>query len=305
MIEVSHVGLNCADYRLFEGLVPRSTYPRVMGREASGTVLMAGKGVSLALGQPVVVNPYISCGNCPNCKRGAQSNCVAVEVLGIHRDGAMCERITVPAENVYPVNGIPLADALVAGFLAVGARAVMRSSAGVGKRALVVGAGPIGLGTALFARLAGQEVVIADKDEKRLRFAWHGLGLASFETSELSVGSESDREGFDVVFDATGDHWGNCTASHHLAPSGTLVMIRTGSERLSVLASAIHRRVPRTVFSAQGGRRDFEHVIQTTLGGSLPVSKLVTHRATLDEAPGSVASWSHDKSHVVKGVILI
>src|SRR5207237_7687089 len=88
--------------------------------------------------------------------------CVSIEVLGVHRDGAMCERILVPAQNLYPANGLSLADAAAVEFLAIGAHAVRRARADPGGRTLVIGAGPIGLGTAIFARIAGLDATLLD-----------------------------------------------------------------------------------------------------------------------------------------------
>ena len=284
LVSVSHVGVCRTDFRLFEGGVPRLAYPRVPGHELSGTVLMAGEDVAISAGQEVVVNPYLACGKCLSCQAAEPAACEAIEVLGVHRDGGLCERILVPACNLYPTNGLALAEAASVEFLAVGAHAVRRSLVSAGKRALVVGAGPIGLGTALLARITGLNVTIADRARDRLDFAARHFGLAVADAADLaaeSANSGSSDDGFDVVFDATGDNSCVRTASNQVAHRGTLVMVSETRKGSSISNLEIHRRRMTLVLSRYAQRCDFEHVLECAQSGALSVSKLNTHKATL------------------------
>ena len=104
-LAVSHVGICGTDYHIFEGKHPFLNYPRIMGHEVSAKVVEAGDGVALSAGETVIVNPYLACGTCIACRNGKANCCVAIQVLGVHRDGAMCEEILVPASNLYPAGG--------------------------------------------------------------------------------------------------------------------------------------------------------------------------------------------------------
>ena len=150
---------------------------------------------------------------------------MAIEVLGVHRDGAMCEQLLVPASNLYPAAGLPLEEAAGVEFLAIGAHAVRRSLAEPASRALVVGAGPIGLGTALFARIAGHDVTVFDLSVERLDFAQRELGLTgltgSADGSVDVVGKATDGEGFDIVFDASGNSRSIGQAFSYVAHGGS------------------------------------------------------------------------------------
>ena len=150
LVAVAHVGICGTDYHIFEGKHPYLAYPRVMGHEVSGTVVAVGVGVAVSPGTEVIVNPYIACGICIACRQGKPNCCVTISVLGVHRDGAMCGHILVPAANLYPTDGLPLRLAAAVEFLAIGAHAVRRSLAGPGRLPLVIGAGPIGLGSSNF-----------------------------------------------------------------------------------------------------------------------------------------------------------
>lgn len=304
VVGVSHVGVCRADFRLIEGSVSRLAYPRVPGHELSGTVLMVGEGVALVVGQEVVVNPYLACGKCLGCQAEGQAACEAVEVLGVHRDGGLCERIAVPASNLYPTNGLPLVEAASVEFLAVGAHAVRRSLVAAGKRALVLGAGPIGLGTALLARIAGLKVMIADRDRARLDFAAGHLGFTVAKATDLPCSSSSD-VGFDVVFDATGDNSCVRTASSKVAHRGTLVVLSEIRKGSSISDMEIHGRRMKFVLSGRAQQCDFEQVVESARNGAIPISKLITHRASLAEAPNYVSHWAQHRSEVIKAVVSV
>ncbi|RYD88999.1 MAG: dehydrogenase, partial [Sphingomonadales bacterium] len=171
-LSISHVGICGTDYHIYEGKHPFLQYPRVMGHEISAHVAEAGAGSPLQKGELVIVNPYIACGTCIACRRGKPNCCTNIRVLGVHTDGAFCDEIVLPEANVYPAGGLTAEQAATVEFLAIGAHAVRRAGpAPSGGRALVIGAGPIGLGTALFARIAGFDVTLADVSDERLAAA--------------------------------------------------------------------------------------------------------------------------------------
>ncbi|TIP03772.1 MAG: zinc-binding alcohol dehydrogenase family protein [Mesorhizobium sp.] len=306
-VAVSHVGICGTDYHIFEGKHPFLAYPRIMGHEVSGTIVEKGEGVDLAVGQPVIINPYLSCGQCIACRHGKPNCCVRIEVLGVHRDGAMCDEILVPAQNLYPTNGLSLGDAAAVEFLAIGAHAVRRSVGTPGQRTLVIGAGPIGLGTAIFARIAGLDVSLLDMSSERLGFAEKELGFAPLDTSKASaddlVRQATGGEGFDLVFDATGNTTSVQSAFAHVAHGGTLVLVSVVKDDITFSDPEFHKREMTLVGSRNALKADFEHVASSIRNGAVPLSKLVTHRTTLAGTPRDLPRWTHEKSGLIKAVI--
>lgn len=307
LVEVSHVGICGTDYHIFEGKHPFLAYPRVMGHEVSGIVAERGAGVDIPVGTPVIINPYLSCGKCIACRNGKPNCCVRIEVLGVHRDGAMCEQVLVPAGNLYPANGLSLADAAAVEFLAIGAHAVRRARAEAGARTLVIGAGPIGLGTAIFARIAGLDVSLLDMSSERLAFAAGELGFATLDGSRKPVpdlvSDATSGEGFDTVFDATGNTQSVQAAFAHVAHGGTLVLVSVVKDDIVFSDPEFHKREMTLIGSRNALRADFDHVAASIRNGAVPIAKLVTHRTTLDDTPRNLARWSHEKSGLIKAVI--
>jgi len=308
-LAVGFVGICGTDYHIFEGKHPFLQYPRIMGHEVSGTVVEVGTGVDLAIGTNVIVNPYLSCGTCIACRKNKPNCCTSIQVLGVHTDGAMCEEILVPAKNLYSAGDLSLEAAATVEFLAIGAHAVRRANMPAGSRALVIGAGPIGLGTALFARIAGHDVTIMDTSRERLtmaqdRFSFESTLLAN-ERSEANVKTLTSGDGFDLVFDATGYGPSMEAAFAYVAHGGTLVFVSVVKDTISFADPEFHKREMMLIGSRNATREDFDHVAESIRHGLVPVEKLITHRTTLARAQTDLAHWASAKSGLIKAVISV
>lgn len=307
LIDVAHVGICGTDYHIFEGKHPFLAYPRVMGHEVSGTVAEINGPAGVSVGQDVIVNPYLSCGKCVACRQGKPNCCVSIQVLGVHRDGAMCEQILVPVANLLPAGGLSLTEAATVEFLAIGAHAVRRSMAIGEARALVIGAGPIGLGTALFARIAKQQVTIMDTSAERLAFASRQLEFLTIDGSNGRILERAlDRTagaGFDIVYDATGNSKSLKAAFSYVAHGGVMVMVSVVQDDVTFSDPEFHKREMMLIGSRNATRADFQHVIAAIREGKIPVDRLVTHRTTLRDSPRDIALWAHQKTGLIKAMI--
>ncbi|MBB1249478.1 zinc-binding alcohol dehydrogenase family protein [Rhizobium sp. G21] len=307
-LKVSHIGICGTDYHIYEGKHPFLAYPRVMGHEISAHVMEAPAGSGLAPGDLVAVNPYIACGRCIACRRGKPNCCMAIEVLGVHRDGAFCEEIVVPSVNAYPAKGLSPEQAATVEFLAIGAHAVRRAgSVEPGARALVVGAGPIGLGTALFARIAGFEVTLMDLSEERLAEANGRFGLASSITVGPSALDQAktitEGEGFEAVFDATGNAASMMAALPFVAHGGVLVYVSVVKDDITFADPEFHKREMSIIGSRNAQKADFDHVIASIRSGAIDTDQLITHRTDFSGAITDLPRWAHQKSGLIKAVI--
>ncbi len=312
-LAVSHVGICGTDYHIYEGKHPFLAYPRVMGHEISATVVEVGKGVDLEPGTAVIVNPYIACGTCIACRKAKPNCCTAISVLGVHSDGAMCEEIVVPAGNLYPAGNLSLEAAATVEFLAIGAHAVRRAAMPAPGsepiRALVIGAGPIGLGTAIFARIAGQEVTLLDTSPERLSMAADRLGFASGilagDGASAAVAEKTGGDGFDVVYDATGYRGSMEKAFAYVAHGSSLVFVSVVKEEISFSDPEFHKREMTLIGSRNATRIDFDHVRDSISKGLVPIDQLITHRTTLDKVAEDLPRWASEKTGLIKAIIRI
>jgi len=309
LVRPRRIGICGTDYHIYEGNQPFLSYPRVMGHELAVEIVTAPAGSGFAPGQICVVNPYIACGECIACRKGKRNCCTRLAVLGVHRDGGMAELLAVPAINLVRADGLNVDECAMVEFLAIGAHAVRRSAVAPGDRALVIGAGPIGLGAGLFATLSGARVTMLDRDRSRLEaardlFPVEHTVLAD-DTLKQQIAAITEGDGFDVVFDATGSRQSIEAGFDHLAHGGSYVLVSIVKGDVTFTDSDFHRRELTLLGSRNATSEDFERVIGAIRDGKAPSAKWITHRTTLARAATDLPVWARERSGLIKAVIAI
>lgn len=307
LLRVRRVGVCGTDLHIFAGRQPFLSYPRVMGHELSGEVAEADADSGLAIGEAVFVMPYLSCGSCVACRQGKTNCCVAIEVLGVHRDGAFAEYLSVPRRFVHRAQGIDLDQAAMIEFLAIGAHAVRRGEVRDRERVLVAGAGPIGLAVMLFARMRGATVVALDSRRDRLAVAVDRLGVSAAvvvgEGDEAELSRLSDGENFDVVFDATGNAAAMERGFRFIAHGGRYVLVSIVQGELRFSDPEFHKREATLLSSRNATDADFAMVLESLRAGRVPTAAFATHRMTLAEVPDRFAGLLDPAQGVIKALV--
>jgi len=307
LLRVKRVGVCGTDLHIFGGTQPYLAYPRVMGHELSGLVEEAPAGSQLAAGDAAFVMPYLSCGTCVACRQGKTNCCVNIQVLGVHRDGAFAEYLSVPQQFVHKVEGVTLDQAAMVEFLAIGAHAVRRGNVRAGQRVLVVGTGPIGMAALIFARLRGADVTALDTRATRVDFCRQQLG-AHFATlagpgDEEALAAHTQGEFFDVVFDATGNAAAMQRGFGFVAHGGSYVLVSVVRDDIRFSDPEFHKRETTLLGSRNATMEDFGTVLAAMRAGQIPDAALNTHRLALADVPGRFASLLEPAQAVVKAII--
>ncbi|WP_432260132.1 Zn-dependent oxidoreductase [Cupriavidus sp. TMH.W2] len=173
-VRVRYAGICGSDLHIFRGHNPFVAYPRVIGHEFVGTIDAVGAGVDASrIGQRVVADPVISCGQCHACRIGRQNVCSRLQVIGVHRDGGFSEYACIPAGNAYVIpDGMPEASASVIEPFAVAANVTHRTGVLAQDVALIYGAGAVGLNLMqVLKRVHGIRAYITDHLDERLALA--------------------------------------------------------------------------------------------------------------------------------------
>jgi len=307
LLRVKRVGVCGTDLHIFTGNQPYLSYPRVMGHELSGLVEEADAASGLLPGDPVYVMPYLSCGHCIACRQGKTNCCTAIQVLGVHRDGAMTEYLSVPAAFVHKADGVSLDQAAMLEFLAIGAHAVRRGDVAAGQRVLVAGAGPIGLAAMLFAALRGAQVVALDTRRDRLDVALAHLGVQAAvsvgEGDEAELARLTNGEFFDVVFDATGNAAAMERGFRFIAHGGRYVMISIVPGQIAFSDPEFHKREATLLSSRNATTEDFATVLEAMRAGRVPDAALATHRMRLADVPADFSRLLDPEQGVIKAIV--
>jgi 2-desacetyl-2-hydroxyethyl bacteriochlorophyllide A dehydrogenase len=309
LVRVRRVGVCGTDMHIFRGVQPYLTYPRVMGHELSGEVVTAPAGSNLSPGDPVYVVPYLSCGECSACRKGRTNCCMSLTVLGVHRDGALAQYVSVPKRFVFSARGISLDEAAMIEFLAIGAHAVRRADVRAAQRVLISGAGPIGIACALFAKLRGGEVTVVDSRPERLALCREKLGvqhaLSLSPDLQATLLSISGGDMFDVVFDATGNPQAMESGFRYIAHGGTYVLVSIVNANITFSDPEFHKREATLMGSRNATAEDFALVLESIRSGKIPTADLKTHRTSLLELPATMPRWLEPQAQVIKAMVEI
>jgi L-iditol 2-dehydrogenase len=211
LVRMKRIGVCGSDIHVFHGKHPLTPYPVVQGHEVSGVVESTGPAVrGLSPGDPVTLQPQVTCGVCHPCRHGNYHICDRLQVMGFQTTGAASELFAVDASKVLRLpKGMSMDHGAMVEPLAVGVHAIERVGGAAGKKVLVLGAGPIGNLVAQAARgLGAAAVMITDTSDYRLDLAGRcGIPLR---VNPLKVDlGEAVRERFgpdkaDLIFECVG-----------------------------------------------------------------------------------------------------
>ncbi|MFT5220300.1 MAG: 2-desacetyl-2-hydroxyethyl bacteriochlorophyllide A dehydrogenase [Planctomycetota bacterium] len=202
LIGIDSVGICGSDMHAYLGHDERRVPPLILGHEAVGTVLEGQRR-----GEKVVLNPLITCGACPECLGGRQNLCAKRDLIGMYRAGAFAEQIAIPERNLIAVpDDMDSASAALTEPGATGLHAVLLAERISARpisegRALVIGAGSVGLLTALILKDKGVgRVELAETNHLRRDMVEQHCDIEIFDP----MSHEVEAAGYDFVFDAVG-----------------------------------------------------------------------------------------------------
>jgi 2-desacetyl-2-hydroxyethyl bacteriochlorophyllide A dehydrogenase len=293
LVRIERVGVCGSDFHAFAGRHPIYTYPRIIGHELSGVVEDAPvNDQGIETGDRCAIEPYLSCGTCRACGQGRNNCCERLQILGIHVDGGMQEYLSVPLELLHKSARLSLDQLALIETLGIGAHAVERSGLKEGEKALVVGAGPIGIAVAQFAAETGADVHIVETSEWRRAFV-ERMGYSSSETA--------DTRDADAVFDATGSAAAMAESLSHVVPCGKLIFVGLTSDPVCINDSLFHRREV-TLFASRNSFGLFPRIIRLIEEGKIDTSCWVTDRLRLSEVAAQFSSLTERKT-LIKAIV--
>ncbi len=291
LIEVEACGFCGSDLNIVAGTHPRARPPLTIGHELGGRIVDIRDGGNSAFrtGDRVTSYPLISCGKCLMCASGSPHVCRTLGVYGFDADGGMAEFVRLPLRNLVkvPSDLSPEVCALLEP-LAVAVHGLSRTSMEDAGTVIVIGAGPIGLLTALAARARGvPNLFITDVLESRLKLA-ESLGLSPLKAGEeakRSVDEATNGEGADVVFECAGA----ITSAAEMLPlvrcRGTIVNLGVFKKPVAVDMQSVNFSEITIVGSRVYAREDFDVAID--LAHTLPLDRLVTTTFPLTGVAGA------------------
>lgn len=258
--------------------------PLIIGHEFVGKVFAVGQNVvGFKEGEIVSGEGHIVCGRCRNCKAGNRHICQNTKGVGIHRQGAFANFLSIPASNVIKVKeGIPLDFASCFDPLGNAVHTALQYDL-VGEDVLITGAGPIGcMATAIAKKAGARKIVVTDVNSSRLHLAKR-MGADAvidpfYENISDYMSALGIVEGFDVCLEMSG-------ASHAL--NDILQYSRNGANvaALGIFSGNVMVDMNKVVFKMLNirgiyGRHMYEtwHKMQALIQNGLDISPIITHK---------------------------
>jgi len=308
LIKIKRIGICGTDLHAFEGTQPFFSYPRILGHELAGELIEPNGASGFEKGEEVTFIPYFNCGKCIACRSGKPNCCTSIEVCGVHIDGGMVEYLSVPQYSLVHGDGLSFDELALVEPLAIGAHGVARAGVQPGEYVLIIGAGPIGLGTMEFARIAGGKVIAMDMNEARLNFCRdrlkvdHVINVVSDDVMarliEITGGDMRT-----VVIDCTGSLRAINNGFQYMAHGARYVLVGLQKGEISFSHPEFHKREATLMSSRNATRADFEHVIASMKKGLVDPTNYITHRVCFKEVINDFESWLDPSRGVIKAMV--
>ena len=288
LLRIMRIGVCGSDIHVFHGKHPYTSYPVVQGHEFSALVEAVGPNVvGIAPGDKVTAMPQVVCGKCPPCLRGDEHICDQLKVQGFQAPGCAQQLWVTAADKIVKLpSGFSFEQGALVEPISVAVHAIARAGSLAGRRAVVLGAGPIGNLVAQAARASGAEVLVTDLSEHRLDIARRcGLTHTSNPAHE-PLGAAVQRafggRGFDLAFECVGVEATLTAAVENIAKGGTLVVVGVFGDKPRIDLGLVQDRELCIVGTLMYQRPDYEQAVAWIASGDIVTEPLMSEHFPMD-----------------------
>ena len=306
LIKVRSAGICGSDIGAFRGTNPLVSYPRVIGHEVAGEILSIPEDNprGLKVGDHVIVDPYLYCGECYPCSIGRTNCCTSLHVLGVHVEGGMCETFAHPADMLWELpDDMPWDIAPMAEPLTIALHGIHRGGLKAGEHVAIIGAGPIGLLAAMSAIAYGAEPILIDLVDERLEMAKE-LGVkyvinSGKEDLVAKVAEYTDGRMAELVMECSGANPAVRSTLDIVANAGRITLTGWPKKETPLPTDAITRKEV-DIRGARTSAREFEEAIELIHSGKVNVRALLTKVVSIADAPAAIMDIEKNPGNYMK-----
>ena len=311
LVQVKSVGVCGSDVDGFRGRHPMIRLPIILGHECSGVIAEVGSNVDASrVGQPVTVEPFFTCDQCPFCAEGNYNFCADLRIIGHQVPGAFAEYVLIPARfaHIKPEN-VSYDEAAILEPCSGSLHAVRRCGVQSGDVVVVIGCGTMGSFTVQHCRNLSAQVIAIEPVEFKRELA---LSLGAAHALDPQAGDLVERvreltngKMADVVIEAVGIEE-TLKQTVGLVKNGGAVMLIgwTGNEYDPFdLTNTTFKEL--RILGTLGFCRDFPISMKLLAAGKINIERLITHRFTLDQTQVAIEQLESGADHVIKSVVNI
>ena len=306
-MRVRRLGLCGSDLSTYLGKNPMVTYPRIPGHEVGATLEhVPANDLGLVEGMNVTMSPYTSCGKCTSCRQGRFNACRDNHTLGVQRDGALMDTISIPVAKLYAAS-LPLEELALVEPLTVGCHAVARGMVTAKDTVAVYGCGGVGLGAVAAAAFRDARVVAIDIDDKKLAIAKNAGARDLINSTRDEVHARLQEiaggHGPDVIIEAIGRPETYRAAVEEVSFAGRVVYIGYAKDNVSFETRLFVQKELDIRGSRNALPEDFKEVIRMFEQKRFPTAEAISATVPLDDAPAILRAWSENPAAYTKIMI--
>ncbi len=298
LLKLNYVGFCGSDLNTWLGRNTMALMPVIPGHEVGATIEAVGASVpdGLKPGMTVTVNPYTNCNKCASCRNGRVNACEHNETLGVQRNGAMRELITLPWEKVIPAGLLDTKTCALIEPMSVGFHAVSRAQVTDIDVVMVIGCGMVGMGAVVRAVQRGATVIAADIDDEKLALARRMAASYTVHTLSENVHEQvlGMTAGFgpDVVIEAVGSTPTYQMAVDEVAFTGRVICIGYAKAEVSFQTKYFVQKELDIRGSRNAQPSDFRAVIHNLEKGNCPTDVLISKVVKPEDAQQAMQQWA-------------
>ena len=306
MLKLGYVGFCGSDLSTYLGRNPMVNMPVIPGHEVGAVIEKVGADVPEGLqpGMVVTVNPYTNCGKCASCRNGRVNACQHNQTLGVQRDGAMREYISLPWEKIIHAGQLSTRTCALIEPMSVGFHAVSRAEVTDIDVVMVIGCGMVGMGAVVRSALRGATVIAADIDDEKLDLARRMGATHTINTMTENVHERlmeiTSGFGPDVVVEAVGSPITYQMAVNEVAFTGRTVCIGYAKTEVSFQTKFFVQKELDIRGSRNAQPSDFRAVINYLKRGTCPVDELISNVVRPEGAGEAMKQWAENPGKVFR-----
>ena len=308
-VKMTYCGVCGSDIGIFAGKHPRAKAPLILGHEFVGVVEDVAEDVkTFAPGDRVVAYPLLSCGKCLPCRTGSPHVCRKLGLLGIDVDGGICEYAWVDADVLFKVpDAVSDKVAAVIEPLAVVVRSLHQARFTPLDSTVVIGAGPIGILTAIMLKhCSASRIIISDIDEARLAMC-RDFGFEAVNVKETNlvdyVAKATDGDGVDIVFECSGTESSALEVTKLARIGGAVCMTGVHKAPHAVNLMDLNFKEQWMVGTRVYTKREFEMSVPYAAALAADLEKIVSHVVPLSASETVFAMIADPAVNTVKVLV--
>jgi 2-desacetyl-2-hydroxyethyl bacteriochlorophyllide A dehydrogenase len=306
LLKMEYCGICGSDVKVFTGKHPYGAFPRIPGHEISATLIQMGNEIiPQDKRMTVSVNPYFTCGRCSACIGGKRNCCLRNQTMGVQRDGAYSEYITVPIDKII-INKFNLESKLLALSepYGVALHSVIRADVRKNDKVMIFGAGPIGIFCLMASISRGALVSIADPHNEKLQIAM-SLGAEDYvnvKSSDMNGFYQASTwgAGYDICIDATGSKEAIKYCFEFVKTGGKIVFVGHSKEEMSMPHSDIIKK-ELTIFASRNSI-EIEQSQEEIKNHSM-IDKVITDIVPFEKVPEFYKRFEAKDGSIIKALI--